>query len=625
MASTSGIKAGRAYVELGVNDTLTKGLKAAQAKLRAFGSAVSGIGKSFAAMGAAAFAPLAASVKMFASFGDNLAKSATRVGASTEAMSELAVAADLSGTSLETVERGMKKMQKTVTEAASGSKSAADALAGLGLTADQLAGKSPDQQMEIIADAIAAIEDPAQRTTAAMAVLGKSGSELIPMLAGGGKGLRDMRKQAADLGLTMSTETGKSAEALNDAMGLMLMVLKNTAVVIGGALAPAFTSAFTIITNVMVTVNQFIQRNGKLITIIAAVAGGILAFGTGLMSLGFAATAVAAGLGTVISIIGALASPMLIVIAAVGSLGVAFVTNTGIIGESIKWLNDQFGWLLDGVTQVVSAIASRLMSGDIEGAADILWRGLQVVWEWGIGQLGLLWLRLEKMGVSVLASLGEMLSGPMKSIVESFGLNWENTVKWMHETFFNFVAAMKLVWTSVTSWLTKRWLDLMRLFRQLTEEQVAQAKAMVDDELQIKIADIEAKRQADIEGPDIIDRLRARADEIDRLLQEGVSSESRAALESAKKALMDAMASTVGGEKRPSRANRFQDISLGAQQAEADNQQRISVSGGTNAAALAQLGAGGTFDRMVRATEATERHTKKIAQQAQLDNSLFGD
>ena len=45
MANTRGIKAGRAYVELGVGDKLTAGLKRAQARLRAFGTGVTGWGK----------------------------------------------------------------------------------------------------------------------------------------------------------------------------------------------------------------------------------------------------------------------------------------------------------------------------------------------------------------------------------------------------------------------------------------------------------------------------------------------------------------------------------------------------------------------------------------------------
>jgi len=44
MANTKAIKAGQVYIELGVGDKLTAGLKRAQARLRAFGAGVTGWG-----------------------------------------------------------------------------------------------------------------------------------------------------------------------------------------------------------------------------------------------------------------------------------------------------------------------------------------------------------------------------------------------------------------------------------------------------------------------------------------------------------------------------------------------------------------------------------------------------
>ncbi len=58
MANTRGIKAGRAYVELGVGDKLTAGLKRAQKRLRVFGAGVMNIGTKLAGLGAAMTAPL---------------------------------------------------------------------------------------------------------------------------------------------------------------------------------------------------------------------------------------------------------------------------------------------------------------------------------------------------------------------------------------------------------------------------------------------------------------------------------------------------------------------------------------------------------------------------------------
>ena len=77
-SSASGIKAGRAYVELGVDDRFTKALRAAQARLQAFGNAVRNIGLGLSALAAAASAPFIASVKLFSEFGDSIDKAAAR-------------------------------------------------------------------------------------------------------------------------------------------------------------------------------------------------------------------------------------------------------------------------------------------------------------------------------------------------------------------------------------------------------------------------------------------------------------------------------------------------------------------------------------------------------------------
>ena len=72
MANTQGIKAGRAYVELGVGDKLTAGLKRAQARLKAFGASVTNIGRKMLAGGLAASAPMIASAKVFGGFEDQM-------------------------------------------------------------------------------------------------------------------------------------------------------------------------------------------------------------------------------------------------------------------------------------------------------------------------------------------------------------------------------------------------------------------------------------------------------------------------------------------------------------------------------------------------------------------------
>lgn len=73
-ASAGAIKAGRAFVEIFADDNTAKGLEKAQRRLRFFSRQVVGIGKQMAAFSAASMAPIAASVRIFASFSDEMAK-----------------------------------------------------------------------------------------------------------------------------------------------------------------------------------------------------------------------------------------------------------------------------------------------------------------------------------------------------------------------------------------------------------------------------------------------------------------------------------------------------------------------------------------------------------------------
>jgi len=168
MPQAGAIRAGRAFVELFADDSkLVRGLKRAQAKLKAFGEGVRNLGLKLAGLGSAVVAPLIASTKVFAKMGDDLAKMSARTGFSVESLSELGFAAELSGTSIEVLENGIRKMQRTIVDAASGMQSAQDALALLGLTVADLDNLSPEQQFKLIADRLAAIEDPTLKATGA--------------------------------------------------------------------------------------------------------------------------------------------------------------------------------------------------------------------------------------------------------------------------------------------------------------------------------------------------------------------------------------------------------------------------------------------------------------------------
>ena len=72
MTAASGIRAGRAFVELGVSDKLTAGLRRAQRRLKAFGGSVRAIGVRLAAISAGVGAGFAISTRVFAGFDDRM-------------------------------------------------------------------------------------------------------------------------------------------------------------------------------------------------------------------------------------------------------------------------------------------------------------------------------------------------------------------------------------------------------------------------------------------------------------------------------------------------------------------------------------------------------------------------
>ena len=85
MSSSGTIRAGRAFVELFADDSkLVRGLKAAQAKLKAFGASVRAMGTKMMGLGAAVVAPMVGAAKVFASMGDSMAKMSARTGISVE-------------------------------------------------------------------------------------------------------------------------------------------------------------------------------------------------------------------------------------------------------------------------------------------------------------------------------------------------------------------------------------------------------------------------------------------------------------------------------------------------------------------------------------------------------------
>jgi hypothetical protein len=298
MASSQGIRAGRAFVELFADDTkLVRGLRAAEKRLKAFGAGVQSIGTKLFALGSAAVAPLLATTNVFASMGDQLAKMSARTGISVESLSELGYAADQSGASLEMLEGGVRKMQKFLLDAAERSTTAVQTLSRLGLSLSDLGSRSPEQQFELIADRLSQIQDPAIRAATAMEIFGKTGTSLLPLMQDGAKGIAALRQQARDLGLVISTEDAQAAEVFGDRLSDLWKVIKSGVFAIGAALAPLLQELATSAIRVAKVTADWIRENKALIVTVFKIAAGVAAGGAALVVLGTLISGVGAEFG----------------------------------------------------------------------------------------------------------------------------------------------------------------------------------------------------------------------------------------------------------------------------------------------------------------------------------------
>lgn len=240
-------------------------------KAGGFGGAMGKAGKK-AALGVGMMATAVvgfgvASVKSFAEAGDEVQKMALRTGLSTEALSELKYAAELSGTSLTGIETGMKKMAKFVDDANDGLSTSTDVLDKLGLSVTDIQGLSPEETFKVLSSAVADTDDALTRAALAQDVFGKAGTDMLPMLAAGSEGIQEMRDEAHELGVVFDQDAADKAAAFNDSLSKLQNqlggVMNQVAQGIMPALEPLIEAFSMLIENI--PIEQFAELAAKVL------------------------------------------------------------------------------------------------------------------------------------------------------------------------------------------------------------------------------------------------------------------------------------------------------------------------------------------------------------------------
>jgi lambda family phage tail tape measure protein len=158
-----------------------------QAKNAALGfnnlkTAVAGFGAAIA--GSAVVAGLTAVVKTAVDAGDELFNLQAKTGVAANALIAIGNAAKLADVDMGTLGKGLTRLNVNLVKAAEGNEDLSRKFQALGVSVKGADGQvvSSDKALKQIADRFADMPDGAQKAAAAVAVFGKSGAELIPLL-----------------------------------------------------------------------------------------------------------------------------------------------------------------------------------------------------------------------------------------------------------------------------------------------------------------------------------------------------------------------------------------------------------------------------------------------------------
>jgi hypothetical protein len=178
-------------------------------------------------IGGAFVGAITSAIKSTADHLDALDEMAVKTGVSVEMLTSLELAAKQNGVSMDQLATSIRMMYRSMNEAAEGTKESADAYKRLGVNVRDASGKlkSGNEAFLEVADAVAKIQNPAERSAMAMKVFGRAGSEMLPMLEGGKEALKGYIDEARRLGLIYTDEDAKRGAAFNDQLDAFTKVL----------------------------------------------------------------------------------------------------------------------------------------------------------------------------------------------------------------------------------------------------------------------------------------------------------------------------------------------------------------------------------------------------------------
>lgn len=206
-------------------------------------------GMKQAIVGAFSIAAVTNAVNKFTQFTGTLTDLSAKTGISTTELQKLKFAAEQNGGTIDGVTGAIGKMGKALVE---GKDSTVEGMKRLGLSINDVRQMQPGEAFATIADKIAKVPSPLERSKLAMDLFGKSGADLLPMMTGH---LSETMAAAERLGIVLDEQTIKAGDDFGDTLGALQSV---GMVVLGKVLSPMLP-AFQMVADAMLGAGKVVD------------------------------------------------------------------------------------------------------------------------------------------------------------------------------------------------------------------------------------------------------------------------------------------------------------------------------------------------------------------------------
>ena len=230
---------------LGFEQGMDKAARTADKRMREIQANVKKVGAAIGLALAGAATVAAAGIKSAIDYADQLNDMNQRLGVSAEALSGWAYAAKQTGTDIDALGIGLKKLAKNMAEAIDPKSDQARKFEALGISITDAAGnlRTVEDVLPEVASRFKELDNATLESALAMDLFGKSGTDLIEFLNQGGDGLAELRDRARELGVELDGNTLAAADAFNDTLADIKTIVQGLFTQLASALLPKLVEA----------------------------------------------------------------------------------------------------------------------------------------------------------------------------------------------------------------------------------------------------------------------------------------------------------------------------------------------------------------------------------------------